>query len=564
MSPETKNTSNTSVQVCQNCKNDFTIEPEDFVFYEKMKIPVPEICPDCRFKMRAIWRNETTLYSGRKCDLCTKDIVTIYNSKGPYKVYCSDCFNSDKWGANDYAQNYDFDLSFFEQLNNLLINTPKHCLGISAGDGPNINSDYVNMASGCKDCYLVFNTSPAEELLYSRGVRKGKFSSDIYFGVSLENCYESINIQESYGTTYSQNVVNCVDSHFILNCKNLVNCFGCVNLYNKSYCILNEQYSKEDYSEQVKQILGSYGKLESFKKVFYEFSLKFPRRENNNIKTLDCSGDYIYDSKNTVHSFEVSSGEDCKYIFSSKNIKDSIGTIGFGTKSERLLECVATGYSSNVVGSFWAENSQNILNSFDIRNCSDVIGCDALKHGKYAILNKQYSKEEYEKIREHIIKELTKLGLYGLMIPPELSPFAYNETIGQDNMPLTKEEALAQGFRWEDDIQKTEGKQTIELEDIPDNICDVLYTITNEILACKDCSRNYKITNQELLFYKKMNLPIPRKCFYCRHKDRIEKRGPYKFWDRNCAKCNINIITNYAPERPEIVYCEKCYQQEVI
>ncbi len=548
---------------CRKCNTLFTLEEDDISFYQKMKVSNPEVCPDCRFKMRAMWRNETTLYSGRKCDMCSKSIITIYNPKGSYTVYCSECFNSDKWSANDYALDYNFNLSFHEQLNNLLINTPKHCLGISTGDGPNINSDYVNMASGCKDCYLVFNTSPAEELLYSRGVKNGKFSSDIYFGVSIENCYESINIQESYGTTHSQNIVSCVDSHFILNGRNLVNCFGCVNLNNKSYCILNEQYSKEEYQKQVSEILGSYESLEKFKKVFYEFSLKFPRRENNNIKALNCSGDYIYDSKNVDYSFEVSGGEDSKYIFSSKNIKDSIGTIGFGTKCERLLECVATGYSSNVIGSFWAENSQNILNSFDIRNCSDCIGCDALKNGKYAILNKQYSKEEYEKIREHIVKELTDLGIYGLMMPPELSPFAYNETIGQDNMPLTREEALAQGFRWEDDIQKTEGKETLKREDIPDHIKDVEDSITKEILACKDCNRNYKITEQELLFYKKMNLPIPRMCFYCRHKDRVFRRGPYKFWNRNCAKCDKDIVTNYAPERPEIVYCEKCYQGEV-
>ena len=87
MNSETKN--------CQNCKNDFTIESDDFLFYEKMKVPAPKVCPDCRFKMRAMWRNETTLYSGRKCGLCDKSVVSIYNPKSPYTVYCYDCFCSD-------------------------------------------------------------------------------------------------------------------------------------------------------------------------------------------------------------------------------------------------------------------------------------------------------------------------------------------------------------------------------------------------------------------------------------------------------------------------------------
>lgn len=555
MQSETKN--------CQNCKKDFTIEPEDFNFYEKMKVPVPKICPECRFKIRAMWRNETTLYSGRKCDMCKKNIISIYNPKAPYIVYCYDCFYSDKWEPRDFSLEYNPDNSFIEQMSELLNKVPKNCLGISAGDGPNINSEYVNMASGCKNCYLVFNTSPAEELLYSRGVKNGKFSSDIYFGVDIENCYESINVQKSAGVTWSKTVVSCVDSHLILNGSGLTNCFGCVNLRNKSNCWFNEQLSQKEYLDKLNGVLGSYSKMQEMLKKFENFCLKFPHRENNNIKTVNSTGDYLYECKSVKDSFEASKAENCRYIFSSKAIKDSLGTTGFGTNSENLLEVVATGYSSNTIGSFWAENSQDILYGFNVRNCHDCIGCDALKNGRYAILNKEYPKEEYERLKDIIVKELEEKDLYGLMMPPSIAPFAYNETIAQDNFPLSKEEALAQGFRWEDDIQKTEGKETLQPEEIPDHIKDIKDSIIEEILKCIDCSRNYKITEQELLFYRKQNLPIPRKCFYCRHQNRIIHRGPYKFWNRNCNKCSILINTNYAPDRPEIVYCEKCYQQEV-
>ena len=33
-------------KTCQNCKNDFIIEPDDFSFYEKMKVPAPTFCPE--------------------------------------------------------------------------------------------------------------------------------------------------------------------------------------------------------------------------------------------------------------------------------------------------------------------------------------------------------------------------------------------------------------------------------------------------------------------------------------------------------------------------------------
>ena len=43
---------------CQNCKKDFIIEPDDFGFYEKIKIPPPTFCPECRMQRRLAWRND--------------------------------------------------------------------------------------------------------------------------------------------------------------------------------------------------------------------------------------------------------------------------------------------------------------------------------------------------------------------------------------------------------------------------------------------------------------------------------------------------------------------------
>ncbi len=56
-----------------------------------------------------------------------------------------------------------------------------------------------------------------------------------------------------------------------------------------------------------------------------------------------------------------------------------------------------------------------------------------------------------------------------------------------------------------------------------------------------------------------------RKCFHCRHANRLKKINPFKLWHRSCIHegCNNEFETSYAPERPEIVYCERCYQNEV-
>jgi hypothetical protein len=163
---------------------------------------------------------------------------------------------------------------------------------------------------------------------------------------------------------------------------------------------------------------------------------------------------------------------------------------------------------------------------------------------------------------------------FGEFYPAELSPFGYNETEANEHFPLIKNEALKKGFNWQDNIQHTTGKETLLPENISDSINEVENSILEEVLFCTNCKRNYKIVPNELIFYQKMKIPIPRRCFYCRHNARLARRNPFKLWHRQCMcdkknhfhearKCKIEFETSYAPDRPEIVYCEKCYQSEV-
>jgi len=550
---------------CQNCHSQFTIEPDDFSFYEKMGVPAPVICPECRFKRRALFRNETTLYS-RKCGLCGKFVVSSYNPKSPYTIYCEKCWESDAWDPYSFGKDYDPSRPFFEQFGELFKKVPLKSTMISTSSklGPNVNSEYTNYAGGNKDCYFIFNGGGNENLMYSRGVSMSRDTLDSYFGINLERCYEAVNVDQSSGIQFGQNVVSSLDSIFTLNVSGLNNCFGCVNLRHKSYHFMNEPLSKEEYERRVNDVRGSYSKMQESNKKFQEFSLKFPRRENNNLKTVGSIGDYLFESKNLNHCFETTRCEDSKYLFSVKFAKDSYDVLGFGYDSELLLETVAAGYSSRIIGAFWAENSQNIEYSASMRASQNCFGCEGLKNAKFCILNKKYGEDEYKKIRAQIVEELKRTNQYGLMFPPVIAPFAYNETVAQDNLPLTKEEAVAQGYRWEDDLQMTKGKETLKPEAIPDHIKDVLESITNEVLACISCSRNYRITPAELQFYRRMILPVPRKCFFCRHQDRLHRRGPMKIYDRTCANCKKPIKTSYGPDRPEIIFCEACYQKEVI
>ena len=100
------------------------------------------------------------------------------------------------------------------------------------------------------------------------------------------------------------------------------------------------------------------------------------------------------------------------------------------------------------------------------------------------------------------------------------------------------------------------------------------FDVSKEVFVCIECEKNYRIIADELSFYKRMQIPIPRTCPECRHTKRFKNRGPNKLWKRVCMcdkknhshgeeKCDVEFETSYSPDRPEIVYCEKCYQQEV-
>jgi len=164
-------------------------------------------------------------------------------------------------------------------------------------------------------------------------------------------------------------------------------------------------------------------------------------------------------------------------------------------------------------------------------------------------------------------------GEYGEFFPISFSPYAYNETTAMEIFPLSKAEVLAKGWRWQDNLPGTYGKETIKVADLPDDIKDVNLEISQAILACEDCGKNYKIIPQELSFYKKLNLPLPRRCPYCRHLDRIKRRTPQRLWQRQCGcekenhqhqgRCENKFETSYSSDRPEKIYCEECYQKEI-
>ena len=99
--------------------------------------------------------------------------------------------------------------------------------------------------------------------------------------------------------------------------------------------------------------------------------------------------------------------------------------------------------------------------------------------------------------------------------------------------------------------------------DIPNNISDIPDDILNRAVECEITKKPYKIVKKELEFYRKHNLPIPKKHPDIRHTERLNKRNKRKLFDKKCDKCQTNIKTSFSEDREEIVYCTECYNKEM-
>ncbi|MEK7077294.1 MAG: hypothetical protein AAB967_03630, partial [Patescibacteria group bacterium] len=114
---------NAELKTCQNCKVQFTTEPDDFSFYEKVKVPPPTWCPECRLKRRLIFRNFKTLYK-RNSDRSMKPMIGMYSPQVPYKVYTHEEWWADDWDGLQYGIDYDSSKPFLEQIKELLYKVP--------------------------------------------------------------------------------------------------------------------------------------------------------------------------------------------------------------------------------------------------------------------------------------------------------------------------------------------------------------------------------------------------------------------------------------------------------
>lgn len=548
---------------CSQCHTSFEIYDRDREFLKKIPlliggksfaIPEPTLCPLCRQQRRFSFRNERHLYR-HKCDGSGKEIISMYAPESPYKVYAQDVWWRTNWDATEYGKDFDFGRPFFEQFYELAKSVPR----IALLNANSENSDYCNFTGDVKNSYLIFGPVYSENCYYGSPY----YSKDCVDSLVLrecELCYECTDCRKLYRSFYCQ---DCNNSDFLIYCFDLQGCsecIGCAGLRNKKYCIFNEQYSQEDYEKFKKKVNFCDPKFhKSIVEKFENLKKSVPRQAVLSTNSENVSGSHVFFSKNTFESFFADRCEDCSYCSQVVDLKDCYDN-NYTEENELCYEYLGMYGTRKAIFSIFCRHTNEAYYSDYCVNCQYIFGCSNLHNKQYCILNKQYSKEEYEDLVPKIITHMQKTAEWGEFFPTSISPFAYNETVAQEYFPMNKQEVLASGWKWRDEDQREFQPQTIsipqEINDVPENIC-------SEILSCEVSGKNYRIIPQELNFYRKMNLPIPRKHPDQRHIERIAQRNPRKLFRRKCEKCSCHIMTSYSPDSELKIYCNECYLKEM-
>jgi len=536
-----------------------------------------------------VHRNERNLYR-RKCDVTGKDIISIYRADCPYTVCDQDYYFSDAFDPMKYGVSYNPELGFFEQFYTFAKTVPLASLFVRTSENCAYNQDM----SGSANCYLSSRTHDSQNVLYGYRVNKSSYCTDCFQAIEgSEFLYECVNAISCSNSQFLHFSEKCSDSAFLYNCVGCVDCFMCVDLRNKQYHYKNEAYSPEEYKNKVAEhVLSSYTGLQKTLAEFEDFVQKFPRKNLSITRSNNVTGDNIADSKDSRLVFNVRGLENSAYIWDSMKFKDSMDTYS-GKSVELVYESTATtGHSSNCRFCVRVyKGSRDCEYSWFLLNCSNCFGCIGLQNKEYCIFNVQYTEDEYKTLLTQVKEKMYLDKEYGEFFPLYISPFPYNDTVAQEYYPYTKEIAESKGLSWGEMSDKNY-TPTISSDNLPDSIGEVTDSILKEIIACEDagncehgCTKAYRITADELAYYRRKKIPLPHKCPNCRYYRRLAYRNPTKLRQETCMcagknstngiyknntehehgadSCMVAFETTYPDGKGTIIYCENCYKKEV-
>lgn len=518
-----------------------TYSHEYLKLHEKFQVPLHNLTPEQTQFFHYAFRNEINIFF-RKCDLTGETIISQFPSNSSFKVY-----KHDLWWTKDFEipeSDYSSNKSFFKQFKKLQLKVPRMSI---ACDSTMVNCPFVNCANHCKDCHMIFASGDNEQCFYCINTERSQSTMNASIAHECTLCHEITSCRNCYNVDYSAYCIDCSDSRFLYDCRRCRNCFLCVGLVGKQYCILNKQYPKDEYEAEIKKyqpltnelVDNLYNKLEKAR-------LNYIHKYANIVGSENCTGNDIGFSENCLNSYIIEYSKNCLNGSSLRKCKDCLDFDLWGDPGELCYHSMSCGYNVYYLRMcFDCWNNCHFLTYCDsCPGCENCFGCIGIKYKKYCVLNKQYSKSEYEKLVIQIISDMEKRGEWGQFFPPYCSPHALNNSMAHEYFEV--DEALAKKFSFEWMDKSSEYKYDSTLlyqgsrlsQDVKEE------DIFGKVFLCEKSQLPYNIQKKELKLLKQKGLPLPNKHWRVRFEERDRKFiFPWKLKERKTEDTNITILS---------------------
>ncbi len=552
---------------CHQCRALFSVDDYDQAFYASLafrfggatvEIPAPTLCPDCRLQRRLSFRNQT--FVARQRSTTTDELLfSQFVRPPPFPlISVKEWYDESGWCPEQYGQEVDFSRPFFDQFEELSNTVPR----LAVINVQTENSDFCNNSDNLRNCYFVFDAGRVEDSLYCEMASDCRTCIECTLISYCELCYDCTSCVRCYGLQSSEDCADCSESYFLRGCRSCKSCFGCVNLRHKEFYIFNKQVTAEEYKQYIATLhLDFFSAREDIHQRTLAFWNRSPRPHLSGSRLERCTGNHLHSCKDVRDSFLVRDSESMRYCFNIQTAgKSCQDYYCWGEGAELIYECTVTGggaFHCAYCDSCWY-GVADLLYCQLCHGSKSCFGCISAQKRSHCILNKQYSKDAYDKLALKLVEHMRETGEWGQYFPMRLSAHPYNISLAQRYFPLTYHEVRRQGLLWwEEDIKEFPG--AINASELPEGLPDSDDSIT---VRSAESQQPFRITTQEIKSYRKFGVPLPRTTYRERMEGRTKLVGKLKLVQRRCEKTGQQVLTAYDDESRVRIFAKDVFERE--
>ena len=230
---------------------------------------------------------------------------------------------------------------FENHYNKFVLNFPNRYASIIKST--EATGDEIMNSKNIKNSFDIFGE--AEDSKYLFHCVSIKDSYDMYGAGLASLMYEGIDAGiDASKELFCAIAHSCLDIYYSYMCFSSKNLFGCIGLRGKQYCILNKQYSKEEYFNLLPKIIEHMNTMpfKDKKGLIYKYGEFFPSELSPFAYNETMAQEYFTKTKEEIiqkgHVYRTPTEKDYQVTILSKDLPDHIRDVP-ETILEEIIAC---------------------------------------------------------------------------------------------------------------------------------------------------------------------------------------------------------------------------------